>query len=66
MCSMSYEFQKCNVLKTNYFNILKQKNMQNWLKTLIAGGVAWKWGGGCFGTIALFVIIYWLLGQSGC
>lgn len=46
--------------------IRKVENMQNWLKTLIAGGIAWKWGGGCLGTIVLFVVIYWLLGQSGC
>lgn len=40
--------------------------MQNWLKTLIAGYAAWRWGGGCLGTIALFALIYWLLGQQGC
>ncbi len=40
--------------------------MQGWLKTLIAGAAAWKWGGGCFGTIFLFVIIYFVLGQTGC
>ena len=40
--------------------------MQNWLRTLIAGAAAWKWGGGCFGTILLFVIIYFILGQTGC
>jgi hypothetical protein len=37
--------------------------MQNWLRTLIAGWGAWKFGGGCLGTIVLFVIIYFLLGQ---
>lgn len=40
--------------------------MQNWLKTIIAGGAAWKWGGGCFSTIIIFLLIYWLLGQGGC
>mgnify|MGYP000885492682 FL=1 len=36
--------------------------MQNWLRTLIAGIGAWKLGGGCIGTIIVFVIIYLLLG----
>lgn len=40
--------------------------MQNWLKTILAGTAAYKWGGGCFGTIIVFVIVYWLLGQTGC
>jgi hypothetical protein len=38
--------------------------MPNWLRALIAGYGAKKLGGGCFGTIIVFVIIYWLLG--GC
>lgn len=33
---------------------------------LLAGAAAWKWGGGCIGTILVFVIVYWLLGQAGC
>jgi hypothetical protein len=36
--------------------------MQNWLRSLIAGYGAWKLGGGCFGTIILFIIFYFLLG----
>ncbi|WP_255491707.1 hypothetical protein [Hufsiella arboris] len=40
--------------------------MNNFFRTLIAGFAAWKWGGGCLGTIAIFVIVYWLLGHSGC
>ena len=36
--------------------------MQNWLRTLIAGAGAYKLGGGCLGTIVVFIIIYWLLG----
>jgi hypothetical protein len=31
----------------------------------IAGLAAWKWGGGCFGTIIIFLLIYWLLGVLG-
>jgi hypothetical protein len=37
--------------------------MQNWLKTLIAGYAGWKWGGGCFGFIVVFAIVYYLLGH---
>jgi hypothetical protein len=37
--------------------------MQNWLRTLLAGYAAWKWGGGCLGTIGLFLLIYFLLGK---
>lgn len=28
----------------------------------IAGLAAWKWGGGIFGTILVFILVYWLLG----
>jgi hypothetical protein len=31
----------------------------------IAGLAAWKWGGGCLGTIIVFLIVYWLLGMFG-
>lgn len=40
--------------------------MPNWLRALIAGYGARKLGGGCFGTIIVFVIIYWLLGPFHC
>jgi hypothetical protein len=48
-----------------WFLFLYQKthNMQNWLRTLLAGWGAYKWGGGCLGTIILFVLFYWLLGH---
>jgi hypothetical protein len=39
--------------------------MRDWLKTLIAGVAAYKWGGGCLGSILVFVLVYWLLGH-GC
>jgi uncharacterized membrane protein YdcZ (DUF606 family) len=38
----------------------------SWLRGLLAGAAAWKWGGGCLGTILVFVIVYWVLGQAGC
>ena len=37
--------------------------MRDWLRTLIAGYGAYRWGGGCLGTIVVFVIIYWALGH---
>lgn len=40
--------------------------MRDWLRALIAGYGAWKWGGGCLGTIAVFLLIYWILGWGGC
>lgn len=40
--------------------------MRDWLKALIAGYGASKLGGGCFSTILIFIIIYWLLGHTGC
>lgn len=35
------------------------------LRTGIAGFAAWKWGGGCFGTIIVFVLVYFLLKMIG-
>jgi hypothetical protein len=37
--------------------------MSKLLKGAIAGYGAMKLGGGCFGTIIVFVIIFWLLGM---
>jgi hypothetical protein len=36
--------------------------MNNFFRTLLAGYGAYKWGGGCLGTIVVFLLIYWLLG----
>jgi hypothetical protein len=37
--------------------------MNNFFKAIIAGYGAKKLGGGCLGTIIVFVIIWWLLGM---
>lgn len=37
--------------------------MNGLFKTLIAGYGAKKLGGGCVGTVLVFIIIYWALGQ---
>ncbi len=40
-----------------------QHNMNGIFKTLIAGYGAKKLGGGCVGTVLVFIIIYALLGN---
>ena len=47
----------------NQFNPHKPPNMNNLFKGLIAGYGAYKLGGGCLGTILVFVVIFMLLGQ---
>jgi hypothetical protein len=37
--------------------------MSKLLRALAAGWGAKKLGGGCFGTILVFIILWWLLGQ---
>jgi len=37
--------------------------MKDLLRALIAGWGAKKAGCGCFGTVILFIILYWLLGK---
>jgi hypothetical protein len=32
-------------------------------RTLIAGGAAYKFGGGCISTVLIFILVFWLLGQ---
>jgi hypothetical protein len=33
---------------------------------LIAGLGAWKLGGGCFSTLLIFGLLFWLLGSVNC
>jgi len=40
--------------------------MQGPLRGLLAGAAAWKFGGGCFSTILIFIIVFWLLGYVNC
>ncbi|MDB5033974.1 MAG: hypothetical protein JWQ98_1215 [Chlorobi bacterium] len=37
--------------------------MRDLFRTLLAGWGAKKAGLGCFGTIVVFILIYWLLGK---
>lgn len=36
--------------------------MNNFFRSLLAGYGAYKWGGGCVGTVLVFLLIYWALG----
>ena len=40
--------------------------MQGPLRGILAGVAAWKWGGGCFSFIIIFILVYWLLGHAHC
>ena len=44
----------------------KTSDMNNFWRTLIAGYAGWKWGGGCFGFIIVFIVVFWLLGYIHC
>jgi len=37
--------------------------MNNLFRGLLSGYGAWKLGGGCFGTIVVFLVIWFLLGK---
>lgn len=37
--------------------------MNNLFRTLLAGYGAKKLGGGCFSTVLIFILLFWLLGQ---
>jgi hypothetical protein len=37
--------------------------MRNLIRALLAGWGAKKLGGGCFSTILIFILLYWLLGH---
>jgi hypothetical protein len=36
------------------------------MRGILAGLGAWKLGGGCFSTVIIFLILYWLLGYANC
>ena len=46
-----------------FLQFLKQLKMNGLFKGLLAGGAAAKWGGGCFGTVIVFILVWWLLGH---
>ncbi len=40
-------------------------NLSKLFRALVAGWGAKKLGGGCFGTVLIFIILWWLLGHFG-
>jgi hypothetical protein len=36
------------------------------LRGLLAGYAAYRFGGGCFSAILIFIIVFWLLGYINC
>jgi hypothetical protein len=44
-------------------NLTKENVMNNLFRGLLAGGAAAKWGGGCLGTILVFLLVWFALGQ---
>jgi hypothetical protein len=36
------------------------------MRGILAGIGAWKMGGGCFSTVLIFILLYWLLGYANC
>jgi len=45
------------------YTLSKITTMNNLFRGLLAGAAAWKWGGGCLGTILVFVLVWMALGQ---
>ena len=43
--------------------LAKTLHMNNLFRGLLAGGAAYKWGGGCLSTVLIFLLVYWLLGS---
>lgn len=37
--------------------------MNGLFRNVLAGAAAYKWGGGCLGTVLVFVLVYFLLGS---
>lgn len=40
--------------------------MRGFFRTALAGYGAYKWGGGCLGTIIVFALLFWILGYVNC
>jgi len=56
---------KSGLMNTGVIRTPKGEITMGILRTGLAGAGAWKWGGGLFGTIIVFVLLYWLLGAFG-
>ena len=47
----------------SYFTNVGRMKMNNMFRGLIAGGAAYKLGGGLISTILIFLAVFWLLGK---
>ena len=56
-------YPEIELIKFHFSKQLKNSIMNNLFKGLLAGYGAKKLGGGCFSTILIFVLIWFLLGQ---
>jgi hypothetical protein len=52
-----------DVLNVHIKSYIKITIMNNFLRGLLSGYGAWKLGGGCLGTIVVFVVLWLLLGK---
>ena len=50
---------------TGHFDSLVPRSMSKLLRGLAAGYGAKKMGGGCFSTVLIFILLWWLLGHFG-
>ena len=41
-------------------------NLKGPMRGVLAGLGAWKLGGGCFSTVLIFIVLFWLLGYVQC
>jgi hypothetical protein len=46
-------------------DLIEEHNMSKLLRGLAAGYGAKKLGGGCFSTVLIFLLLWWLLGHFG-
>ncbi len=40
-----------------------RSHMNKLFRGILAGAAAYKWGGGCLGTVLIFILVYTLLGH---
>lgn len=45
---------------------MEDTNLNGPMRGVLAGLGAWKLGGGCFSTVLIFIVLFWLLGYVQC
>lgn len=56
-------FSKRSIERKHYKSIKGRQEMNNLLRGGLAGAAAYKFGGGIFSTILIFILVFWLLGK---